>query len=123
MKQLLSALILYIAVIWTLPFPGTVFLRFIHIATKYVQFSFNNTVYQQIDGIAMSSPLGAVIFNIFVGFQEEKLFESTNKPLYYVRYVDEISVWFSSLSESIKIYMWTWKQQPSFFCWCPSWTP
>ena len=45
-------------------------------------------MYQQIGGIAMGNPLGAVIVNIFVGFQKEKLFEITDKLLHYARYVD-----------------------------------
>ena len=44
----------------------------------YLQFSFNNTIYQKIDRIAMGSPLRAA--DVFVDFQEEKLFETTNKP-------------------------------------------
>ena len=39
-------------------------------ATSGVAFSFNNTMYRQTDGIAMSSPLGPVLANIFVGYNE-----------------------------------------------------
>ena len=60
-------------------------------------------MYQQIDGIAMGSPLGAVMVNIFVGFQEEKLFETKNKLLYYVRYVDGTFM-FSSRAESRRFF-------------------
>ena len=35
-------------------------------------------MYQKIDGIAICRPLGAAMANVFVGFQEEKLFETTN---------------------------------------------
>ena len=38
--------------------------------TKWVQFSVNTTLYQQIDGIAMISPHRAAMDNIFDGFQE-----------------------------------------------------
>ena len=37
------------------------------IAPSDVQFSFNNIIYSQIDGVAMRSPLGPTLANIFVG--------------------------------------------------------
>ena len=46
--------------------------------------------------------------NIFVGFQEEKLFETTNKPLYYSRYVDDITIMFPfnrPITSGAEIYM------------------
>ena len=39
-----------------------------------VEFSFNNIMYKQTDGVAISSPLGAALANIFVDFYEENLF-------------------------------------------------
>ena len=37
----------------------------------------------------MGSPLGPALANIFVGYQEEKLFIDNNQPLIYFRYVDD----------------------------------
>ena len=37
-------------------------------ATKNVQFSFNDLIFRQIDGVAMGSPLGPILANIFVGY-------------------------------------------------------
>ena len=48
---------------------------------KIAPFSFNNKIYKQIDGVAMGSPLGPALENIFVGYQEEKLFIHKNQPL------------------------------------------
>ena len=59
-------------------------------ATTDVEFSFNNIIYQQIDGVAMGSPLGPILANIFVGAMEKQLFQSTDRPTVYVRYMDDI---------------------------------
>ena len=40
-------------------------------ATKEVEFSFNNKMYKQVDSIAIGSPLGPTLANIFVGFMKE----------------------------------------------------
>ena len=53
--------------------------------TSSVEFSFNNTMYKQTDRVAMKSPFGPVLGNIFVGYCEEKLFSQTQKPPTYFR--------------------------------------
>ena len=40
--------------------------KLLTICTKNVHFSFNNNIYIQIDGVAMGSPLGPVLANIFM---------------------------------------------------------
>ena len=40
--------------------------KLLTLCTKNVHFSFNNEIYIQIDGVAMGSPLGPVIANIFM---------------------------------------------------------
>ena len=52
-----------------------------------------------IDGVAMGSPLRDALANIFVGFHEIKLFESTNKPFIYYQYVDDTFAIFGSDEE------------------------
>ena len=66
-----------------------VFIELMNIATTSVEFTFNNKMYKQIDGVAMGSPLGPALANIFVGHQEEKLFIDNNQPLICFRYVDD----------------------------------
>ena len=69
--------------------PKHVFTDLMKIATSSVEFSFNNCMYRQIDGVAMGSPLGPALANIFVGFYESKLFDKISKPQIYYRYVDD----------------------------------
>ena len=99
-----------------------------HITTKPVQFSFNNTMYQ-VDGITMDSPHGAALSNIFVGFPEERLFKVTNKSLFYKRHIlDAFGVFFFKVREhtlfpynqptptNIDLHLRIWEcQQPSIF--------
>lgn len=50
------------------------FLKFTRSATEGVEFSFKNTTYSQVDGVALRSPLRPVLANIFVDFHEDILF-------------------------------------------------
>ena len=62
--------------------------------------SFNDIMYKQTDGVAMGSPLGPALANIFVGFYEEKLFSQKSKPSTYFRYVDDTFAMFHNEEES-----------------------
>ena len=66
-----------------------VFIELMKSATSGVEFSFNDSMYKQTDVVAMGSPLGPALVNIFVGFYEEKLFSQKSKPFTYFRYVDD----------------------------------
>ena len=70
-------------------FPRNIFVELTQLATSSVEFSFNNNIHPQIDGVTMGSPLGPALANIFVGYQEAKLFNITKRPLVYFRYVDD----------------------------------
>ena len=70
-------------------FPEAVFIELMQMATSDVEFSFNNTIYRQTDGIAMCSPLGPVFANVFVDYDENKLFNFSVKPQFYKRYMDD----------------------------------
>ena len=64
------------------------------------EFSFNDIMHCQIDVVAMGSPLGPSLANIFVGYYESKLFQTTSKPEMYYRYMDDTFVVFSNKYES-----------------------
>ena len=51
-----------------------VFVKLMKSVTSSVEFSFNNTMYKQTNGVAMRFPLIPALANIFVGYYEEKLF-------------------------------------------------
>ena len=72
-------------------------------ATSQTHFTFNSKFYNQIDGIAMGSPLAPVLVNIFIDFHESKWVNeyNLNKHKFYVKYVDGILVAFHNEQESI----------------------
>ena len=87
-----------------LPFPEEVFIELMGITTKSVSFSFNEIMYRQIEGISTGSPLGPILANIFVGFQERHLFERFPKPFIYLSYVDDNFVSFRSCNDALLFF-------------------
>ena len=62
------------------------FVRLLEIATQEFEFGFNNTVYCQIGGIAMSSHLVPTLVNIFMGYLEYKVLPDFESKVNYFRY-------------------------------------
>ena len=77
-----------------------VFIELVKSATSGVEFSFNDIMYKQTDGVAMGSPLGPALANIFRGFYEEKLLSQISKPSTYFRYIDDTFAMFSNEEKS-----------------------
>ena len=72
------------------------------LATKESYFLFDGELYQQVEGVAMGSPLGSTIANIFLCHYEDIWLRNCSlecKPSYYKRYVDDIFVLFESESQ------------------------
>ena len=72
-------------------------------ATSQTHFIFNGKFYNQIDGVAMASPLAPVLANIFMGSYESKWLNeyNLNKPKFYLRYVDNILPAFDKEQDSL----------------------
>ena len=71
--------------------------------TSQTHFIFNNMFYNQIDGVAMGSPLPPVLANLFLGFQKCNWLKEydLNKSKFYLRYVDDILVAFGNEQDSL----------------------
>ena len=72
----------------------------LHMAVLNAEFSFNNEMYKQLDGVAIGLPLGPILANIFVSYLEYKFFLRSKAPLVYHRYVDDTFVIFENKIES-----------------------
>ena len=75
------------------------FKQLLCLATKESIFLFNGQFYRQTDGVAMGSPLGPTIANIFLCYHESVWLDEcplSYLPKFYKRYVDDIFVVFKS---------------------------
>ena len=62
----------------------------LELCTKEMHFTFNGETYKQVDGVAMGSPLGPVLANVFMVELETKLVPTLNdKIALWQRYVDD----------------------------------
>ena len=59
------------------------------VSTKDQLFQFNGQRYEQTDGVAMGSPLGPLLANVFMGSIKKTLVLEEKMPLFYKRYVDD----------------------------------
>ena len=83
-------------------------------ATSGTHFTFEGKFYDQIDGVAMGSPLGPVLANLFKGYHEQKWLQSFEESelILYRRYVDDIICLFSSESDADKFFVFLNQQHP-----------
>ena len=85
----------------------TEFKELLSLATKYSHFTFDRTLYKQINSVAMGSPLGPILANAFLVYHEKNWLEhcpAEYRPLYYRRYVDDIFVLFNSAEHLKRFY-------------------
>ena len=84
-------------------------------ATSQTHFIFNGKFYNQIDGVAMGSPLTPALANIFMGFYESRWLNeyNLNKPKFYLRYVDDILAAFDKEQDSLNFLNILNKRHPN----------
>ena len=83
------------------------FRKLLNLATKDIVFYFNDIIYKQIEGVAMGSPLGPSLANIFMSYYEKRWLDDCPrdfKPAYYYRYVDDTFLLFESESH-VKLFL------------------
>ena len=82
--------------------------------TSQTHFIFNGKFYNQIDGVAMASPLAPVLANIFTGFYKSEWLNeyNINKPKFYLRYVDDILAAFNKKQNSLNFLNFLNKMHP-----------
>ena len=73
------------------------------VATKNQLFQFNGNLYEQVDGVAMGSPLGPLMANVFMCSLEEKLACENKLPSFYKRYVDDTLALVRDLSDATNL--------------------
>jgi len=64
-------------------------INLLNLCTKQVHFTFNDTIYTQTDGVAIGSPLGPIIANIFMTKLEQRVILKLNSMSPWVRYIDD----------------------------------
>ena len=80
----------------------------LNLATKESFFTFNNKFYIQVDGVAIGTPPGPILTNIFLSLHEKNWlnkFPIRFKPCFYRMYVDDIFVLFKSPEYITRTYM------------------
>jgi len=77
--------------------PRSVLRDLLQFATKKSHFIFDGQYYDQIDGVAIGSPLGPVLAKIFMcHFEEKWLINSRFCPSLWFRYVDDTFTMFDN---------------------------
>ena len=62
--------------------------KLLYKATRDVEFSCNDSMFRQVDGVALGAPLGPVLASIFLGFWEDHISDDIC-PRMYRRFVDD----------------------------------
>ena len=76
------------------------------LATKESYFIFNGSLYKQIHGVAMGSPLGPSLAHAILSYHEKNWLNNCTqgfKPVFYRRYVDDILLLFK-LNDHLKYF-------------------
>ena len=97
------------------------FKQLLTLSVKSSFFLFNGVYYKQIDGVAMGSPLGPTLANLFLTYYEDRWLDNCPiqfRPRYYRRYVDDVFLMFERKDQVKKFlkYMNTRHPNIQFTC-------
>ena len=89
--------------------------KLFHFATSQSHFTFKGGIYDQVDGVAMGSPLGPVLANVFMGYHERNWINNceNSKPIFYTRYVDDIFCLFENEGDGVAFLDYLNSQHPN----------
>ena len=80
-------------------------IKLFFIATSQTHFLFDGSFYDQIDGVAMGSPLAPVLAYLFMGHHEMKWLDTfPSEILFYRRYVDDTFCLFHTESDALLFF-------------------
>ena len=84
-------------------------------ATAKTNFIFNDVIYDQVDGIAMGSPLAPILANLFMGYNETNWLSQYqgNKPSFYRRYVDDVFATFENEDDAELFFEYLNQRHPN----------
>ena len=73
---------------------------------KSTYFSFQGEIYEQVDGVAMGSPLSPIVANLYMEYLEKKAIDSsTLKPRDWKRYMDDTNIIWPHGRESLDMFL------------------
>ena len=89
--------------------------RLFEFATLRTNFQFDEQMYDQVDGVAMGSPLAPILANLFMGHHEKNWIDSYGgpKPSFYRRYVDDIFCIFDNENQALNFLEYLNQQHPN----------
>ncbi|XP_068697770.1 uncharacterized protein [Montipora foliosa] len=89
--------------------------RLFEFATKETHFLFKGNFYDQVDGVAMGSPLAPVLSNLFMGHHENIWLDQygDSEVLFYRRYVDDTFCLFRSERDATLFFNYINNQHPN----------
>ncbi|VDP82445.1 unnamed protein product [Schistosoma mattheei] len=74
------------------PIPLPFLKELLLLCTANVQFTFDGEYFRQVDGVAMGSPLGPLLADIFMSYVENMTSELISEATLYRRYMDDILI-------------------------------
>ena len=97
-------------------FTNIQFKKLLELAVKENHFIFNDQLYDQIDGVAMGSPLGPTLANVFMCALEQNFLTncpSEFQPILYRRYVDDTYCIFENINQDERFLEYLNSQHPN----------